>query len=375
MRGVVSALVVLVLLLACAEAFAIADELGLIVFMEQEVEILRNGEVIPPQQVYIGSVIENYDLLRTNQSGNAEVQITSPRSPEVTVKIAPNTSFSFEVGTLGGKKTTTLGMISGSVSLRVQKMTADRKLEVKSESATMGVRGTGFDVTTSPGGELLITCEEGSVSCQDESGRELIAEPGKAVEKTPGELFRTIPVAVSELRGFKSNWYAERITAFKANALRAIRYYASRYLEFRREFLKSYQALQGKQALLNKWIQEDQRGTMGSRMEMLKEKRELIGQLLRIRKVLFLFERIYFRLQELRDYYRQGFGEGTISPAFTTGEFFRSFESDRAELLRMMARVRYFIKLFALRNQGSFPADFSEEGEEDLQEEDEGFSF
>jgi hypothetical protein len=82
-----------------------------------------------------------------------------------------------------------------------------------------------------------------------------------------------------------------------------------------------------------------------------------------LRKVLFIFERVYFRLAELEEYYRQGYGEGTLEGSLTSRAFFQAFDRDRAVLERQMSEIRYLTKLYAKRNQGAFPTERSEEGE------------
>lgn len=352
------------------------DQIGEILYLDDEVEIVRNSETIYPEDVFIGMEIENYDLLSTDAYGFAEIGIDSPRSPEMNLKVSPNTTFYFEVNKIGQTEKTTLEMLSGALSLKVKKIAGAREVEVKSESATMGVRGTSFDVAANPAGEVLITCPEGRVSCRDDEGNELFAEPGQIVEKRPGELFRRIPVAVSDLETFRREWYAERLEVFKANALKAIKAYASRYSELKQGYESAYQELIQERETLNKWYAEERRKSIGSRMEIMREKKKLIGHLLKIRKNLFLFERVYFRLVELEDYYRQGYGRGLIRPGLSSADFFKAFNRDRRKLSEKMARVRFIIKLYAKRNGGSFPTDlFSGDEEEDFFADEDDFSF
>ena len=257
--------------------------------------------------------------------------------------------------------------------MKVQKLSNNQSLEVATESALMGVRGTTFVVIVNPAGEVLVATSEGSVSCTDAQGLELYAEPGQVVEQLPGESFRTIPVAVSSLEEFQRDWYAERLEVFKANALKAIRQYGLRYFELRERFEESYHALQGERQILRKWYEEDRRGQIGGRMAVMREKKRLLVHLFELRKTLFIFERVYFRLAELERYYEEGYGRGSLQPGLSTGEFFRQFEQDRRVLERQMAEVRYVIKLYALRNEGRFPTDHFEEGEEEFFGGDEDF--
>jgi len=362
------ALVLLAGLPAAAQA-----EIGAIAYMEEGVEIDRNRETIPAWDVFIGMGVENYDLMRTDGTGYAEVELDSPRSAPSIVKISPNTSFYFEMNKIGRDDTTTIGLITGSLSVKVAKLSGRQSVEVATESALMGVRGTDFDVTLSPGGDILVTAEEGRVSCIDDSGEELFAEPGRVVEKRPGELFREVPVAVSDLETFQREWYADRLEVFKANALGAIKFYAGRYMRLKSRFDSAYGDLQGNTQILRKWYEEDRHGRMGGRMESMREKKELIGELLELRKILYMFERVYFRLIELEGYYREGYGRGQIEQGLSSAAFFNRFNREKRELGEKMAELRYITKLYAKRNNGNFPTDLFEQGEEEFFGEEDSF--
>jgi len=351
------------------------SEIGTIAYMEEGVEVDRNSETIPSWDVFIGMGVENYDLLRTDERGYAEVEVDDPRSAPAVVRISPNTSFYFEMNKIGRDQTTTIGMITGSLSVKVAKLSGRQSVEVATESALMGVRGTDFAVTLSPGGDILVTAEEGRVSCIDASGQELFAEPGTVVEKRPGELFREVPVAVSDLETFQRDWYADRLEVFKSNALQAIKFYAGRYLRLKNRFDSAYNDLQQETRILRKWYAEDRRGEISGRMETMREKKELIGELLELRKILYIFERVYFRLVELEEYYRQGYGRGQIEPGLSSSAFFKRFNREKQVLGKKMAEIRYITKLYAMRNDGNFPTDLFEQGEDEFFGEDEDLSF
>lgn len=349
------------------------SEIGTIAYMEEGVEVDRNSKTIPSWDVFIGMGVENYDLLRTDQRGYVEVEVDDPRSAPAIVRISPNTSFYFEMNKIGRDQTTTIGMITGSLSVKVAKLSTRQNVEVATESALMGVRGTDFGVTLSPGGDILVTAEEGRVSCIDESGQELFAQPGTVVEKRPGELFREVPVAVSDLETFQRDWYADRMEVFKSNALQAIKFYAGRYLQLKNRFDSAYNDLQHESRILQKWYDEDGRGEIGGRMETMREKKELIGDLLELRKVLYIFERVYYRLVELEGYYRQGYGRGQIEPSLSGAAFFNRFDREKQVLGEKMAEIRYITKLYAKRNDGNFPTDLFEQGENEFFGEEDDF--
>jgi hypothetical protein len=353
-----------ILALACAAMLAAAatavagDTVGETTYLDGTVDVYRAGQQLDAKQVDIGAAVENYDILKTSRNGTIEITLTAGPSPDTTIRVDPNTSFTVEVGKVKNQPKTTVNMISGTISLKVRKITGGGNVEVKTDSAVMGVRGTEFSVTTPPSGDILISCTDGSVACQDESGTELLATPGTAVEKIVGERFRTIPVAVSSLKEFQNQWNAERISALRANATRAIQNYAARYNQLAKEFDTGYQSLMQQSDVLNAWATEDASGQVpaSNSAKVMSDKKKIIGSLLKIRGTLFLFERVYFRVLELADYHREGYGRGKLSDGTTTDQFFAKVEQERAQQARRLSRVQFAARMYAERNDGEFPA-------------------
>ena len=92
---------------------------------------------------------------------------------------------------------------------------------------------------------------------------------------------------------------------------------------------------------------------MEGQTEIMREKRELAGPLLNLRRVGFIFERVYFRLLELEDYHRQGFGTGALGNGMTADQFFRRRRNEGPDLEERMNLTRYSMKLYAKRNGGT----------------------
>ena len=345
---------------------AYGDNVGEASYLDGSVDVYRGGGKMSGRDVDIGMAIENFDMVKTGNDGQMEITLSAGPAPDTVLKVEPGTSFTVEVGKVRNEPRTTVNMISGSVGLKVRKLTGAGEVQVRTESAIMGVRGTEFSVSTPPSGDILITCSEGAVSCVDETGTELRATPGTAVEKIPGERFRTIPVAVSSLQEFRRQWIADRIEALRANAPRAIANYAERYERSLQAFDEAYRQLMQERDTLNKWATEDQQGqTGGSGAIVMAEKKRIIGPLLRLRSVLFVFERVYYRLDELEEYHRQGHGRTTLRGGVSSEEFFRRFDEQKQQLANRMALIRYAAKLYTLRNDGAFPADLLGEGGDD----------
>jgi hypothetical protein len=334
-------------------------EIGEVSFLAGEVELTRDGEILDEYDLDIGMAVENFDHFRTGKDGEIIINLDSPKSPQSEVSISPNTIFTIEVESFEQREKTTLGLFAGAVGLKVKKLKGNQDFQVNSETVSMGVRGTEFAVQTSPAGDVLVSCGSGSVVCYDEDdSREYFARPGQVVEKRAQELFRQIPIAVSNLNDFKREWIAERISAFKANALKAITYYARRYVVYFDAFNQQYDALMAKRDILDRWAGESRDGKIGSRIQIMRDLKEINEHIFNIRVLLFLFERYYFRLLELETYFREGYGAGQIEPGLTSTAFFNRFNREKRELAEKMAKVRFIMKLRDKRSESVFDIGF-----------------
>jgi hypothetical protein len=304
--------------------------------------------------LYVGFGIENYDQITTHSDGEVWIELTSLSGTESEIKVSPGTTFYIELSEIDDQETTTLGMMTGSLFCSVQKLIGAEKYEIETDATTMGVRGTQFNVQTSIAGDVLISCNEGSVACFDpDGGSEYYAEPGNVIEKQADSSFLSIPVAVSDLESFRSQWITEKVSAFRANAFRVIQQFALKYKELRDEFNTEYGSLMTKSGILNKWFEEYESGQTGTRIDRMRERKEIIGHLFDLRRVLFIFERIYYRVIELKSYHDEGLGKGTLSDGTTTVQFFNMVENEKKELAEKVAMVRFIMKLYNERNDGT----------------------
>jgi hypothetical protein len=217
------------------------------------------------------------------------------------------------------------------------------------------VRGTDFTVTAPETGDLLVTCDEGEVTVTDDQGKDLTAIPGTVVEKRPGEIYRTIPVAATGLEQFRTRWQGERGQFVQANALRLIRANAKQYVQLTREFNAAHAELSRNQSIMRKWAFEDRAGRIGSAVEVEREKR-IIGALLeRLRRSAFRLERVAFRLERLQVFHDRGIGVGALESGMTTKVFFAQIARERRDVAQKLALTRFLTKQYLKRNGGRLP--------------------
>ena len=326
-----------------------SEEVGEVSYLQQGATLVRNTKSM---QLDFSSPIENYDLVKTDSSGLVEIHLYEETGIQGSLLVKPSSSFYLDLSLLSEGGKARIELLSGSVAPKAIKLMGKSSLEVRAGNVSMGVRGTTFEVVTAPDGSILIACEEGQVRCEAEDGTILFAEPGSAVESTPEQGFRNIPIMFQDLETFRRNWHAERIEAFRSNPHRALGNFARRYLEWKEKFDEAYKTLMVRYEILDKWFREDRAGRIGAMAEILREKRLIIRPLLNLRKNSFLFEKVYYRLLELREYYKQGMIRGDLGNGMTAEQFFRRFDNEAVDLEEKMNVFRHTLKLFAKRNDG-----------------------
>lgn len=348
-----------VFLLVALGAWANEGPVGAVVYLEGSPVLVRSGRVMD-DPVDFGTQVLNYDQLSTAAADFAEVAIDASTGIDAVIRVHPASSFYFDISSLQQEQRGSVELLAGSVSLNVSRLIGNSELEVRTGGAVMGVRGTTFDVSLGVNGDLLVTATEGRVVCRDDDGATLFATPGQAVERRFDGRFQNIPIAVSDIETFRREWLTERIEAFRGSPLEVLRFYSRRYLQLRGRFNQAYRDLAENRAVLDKWTEEDRRGVVGSRAEQLREKREIIGDLIRIRRILFIFERVYYRLAELEANLPPQAVNRPLADGRTVGEFIGELQRDRRVLAERMQNVRYFFRLYAARNDGSVPTEIGE---------------
>ena len=98
---------------------------AVILYMEGSVDITRNGVYLNYSDVDIGTVIEIYDMIKTGEDGYIELEVKTPVSPAVTLKIYEDTHFYFDTKQVHGNTKTSFQLLSGSMGLKVQKLYND----------------------------------------------------------------------------------------------------------------------------------------------------------------------------------------------------------------------------------------------------------
>ncbi|MFP4363254.1 MAG: FecR domain-containing protein [Spirochaetia bacterium] len=334
---------------------AVQPIVGSLAYLEGQVDVNRNGSYLDWALVDIGLDMLQYDLLVTGSDGSAEVEVQTPSSREMRITVHEDTAFFFELGEIDDQERTQVELLMGSLALVVERLNADGEVLVNTEYASMGVRGTEFTVTASPGGSLLVTCSEGEVACEDSSERTLYAIPGQGVEKLSDGTFRTVPIGTGRETDFRSEWFTQQIEVFRSNALQVINFYADLYNTYLNDFRTQYTDLMSHRDIFVEWGVDEEVGRRMSLRNLMEAKQQVNPELFAIRRTMFMFQRVYYRLNELARYHQAGYGSGTLESGMSTAEFFRRFQLNADELERKMGMVRYILRLYAYESGSLFP--------------------
>jgi hypothetical protein len=349
-RQTVSVLVAALGILAALPAWGITQpNIGRIDYIEGGVSLSRANKIIKDPN--IDDPLQSGDLIKTSSDGMLVIAFEKNTGMNGTLTVRAKTSLYLRLESVKGQPKTSIDLLAGSVGSKVSKIAGTPTMSVQTSGVVMGVRGTEYEVAVSVNDAILVTCVEGEVACDD--GKEELPVPaGKVLEKRSGERLRYLPVAVSSVREFRQKWVTDEVDAFRADAPRALGDYEKRYSKLASQFNQDFGPFQ-RSAVLKKWLDEDRAGARINPKDpaTLRDKKEIAGHLMKLRKTLFVFERIYYRVDEL-----QSIISGTplekreIKPGLTAGDFLRRVEEDRDQLARNTALFRYAESLYAARN-------------------------
>jgi hypothetical protein len=343
---------------AMAAAALASPKVGSIDYAEGVISIGRQGKTVSAPN--IGDPILSGDLIKTQSDGMLIIVMDKNTGMSGKITVKSRSSLYINLDAVKGEPRTQIQILTGAIGSKVNKVAGSPTVTVTSSSAVMAVRGTEYEVSVSINANdssantqqaTLITCTESKVSVSDGMG-DVEVPAGKVLEKRPGERLRFIPVALSSVKGFSQKWMTDEIAAFRADAPRALSDYAKRYADLSAKFAAAYEPFQ-KSPVAKKWADEDRTGAKVNNLDpaVLREKKEIAGHLLNLKKILFVFERIYYRMDEISDVISGTADEKReIRPGQTAGDFIKAVRAERDKLAAQVARYRYIEELYRQRS-------------------------
>lgn len=351
MKGIVAA-IALVVTAACAWGLESAA-IGQVEYIEGTASCSRDGN--DPAALDFGSPIHSGDLVKTGSGGRLVIALDKASGFSGSLTINANTTAYIDLDLIKGEPRTLVDLVSGSVGARVKKIVGSPSMQVQTASAIAGVRGTEFEVATSVNDAVLVTCSDGEVSCEDDSGAVTAVTAGRVLEKRGAARPRFLDVSAADLPGYRQRWAQGELDAFRADPLKCIMAYEKRYAEFSSKLQAALERLQSS-PVLKAWMDEDRKVSKPSLRDpaLARQKKEIFSSLRDLRRDLFLFERVFSRMDEIREAVQGTDIEAReLRRGFTVGDFFRRFEKEKAVLEKRIGLFHYAQRLFAQRDDGS----------------------
>ena len=329
---------------------AASDIIGEIIFFEGEVTIYRNRREV--EFIDFGEPIENFDQIVTGQTGRIEIAIYPETGIAVSITLQEDTIVNLDISGIANEQEGLLELLTGTLEVAMNRSGSLNKLNIRTGTAIMGGHEAEFAVQTTIAGDILLSVSEGLVECN--AGYVLFATPGEAVEFFSSHRhWRNLSVTGDSLGRFRQNWFAERLASLAP--LLAVQSIVGNYFNLKDQFLQAYIRLMNEREIIQKWLDEDRLGKMGSTSEHVREKRQIIEALRNIYEIQFPLELVFHRLHKILNQYPNMAGDTEVSSGLSLRNFIRQLEADSAGVSYRMAEIRHILKLYVLRNEGLNP--------------------
>jgi len=344
-----------VLFLGAVTAFAASplDVVGRLDAYDGTVAVVRGGAPLSPSQVDTGFVFENNDQIKVGSDGWADVALDTKTGIRAHLHLKSSTNLLLDLSSLAAhSQTGALDLLAGSISLKVEKMVGGNRLDVHTETAAMGVRGTEFAVDTEVDGSVLLTTSEGKVELSPDQGASHFSVPGTAVRGDGEESTRWTDAPVTDPQAFTEAWHQERQKDFLARRELILARLADRYQNLAERFDQADRRLAENQSLWEAWAQEESLGKRVGRLADARLRMRIQADLGATRRLAWSLERVHQRLTQIEA--RMG-AETFASLNVQTSKgnwtgFVQGWHAGRGDLERRLAVTHFRVKLFALRH-------------------------
>ncbi|MDC7233587.1 MAG: FecR family protein [Spirochaetales bacterium] len=340
----------LVILVLAASPVA-ADITAVIVDLDGEISISRDGEFLDEWDIDYGTELESYDIIHTGPDGYLELSIESPVSSQLSMKVLENTTLFLEHAVQSGKAETSATLHRGAVQTRAAALIQGNNFNIKTETSVMGIRGTTFTVTQSPDTSILVSCREGEVSCTT-SDRNSNIMPGKIYETNPSGQFRVQPLPVDKIDLYTEKWQQARLDALKINGALALEQYASLYNQALPRFQDAWTALEVQQKTFDKWEKIMKEGKSVSMGDAVQDKTAVSKGIIALRASLPMMKHSYFILYDLLKIMEESSWKGLSDNTLNTVAHYKRTQQ---EYFEKIARVQYYFKIYLEMDRQSSP--------------------
>lgn len=336
------------MMLCCLAAATWAEDLGRFVYVEGQIELLREGRYLPSGSIRIGSPVASFDTIQTDRTGFAELDLVTPGGGTIGIKVGADTAYYVEPQRGSQGAITSVQLLRGSVSARVQRMSGTDQVRVQTGTAALGVRGTDFDAFIMPDGSVLFGVTSGEVVVTDARGTAITAGAGTAVEALPNQETRAIPFDPTAAEVFYRQWAELRLGVFRAGAATIVPVYTERLAQTTPLFQRAFSELSAFRPRLTEALRGS--SNLGQDMRL---RAEISPAIIRMRGILPIYEQTAYRMIDFAQLHQEGIGPPQVGgrPA---AAYYRDFEANLTAMLAQLAEVRHILRLYGQLEERSF---------------------
>lgn len=324
-----------------------------LVDFDGELMISRNGEFLPEYEIDYGIELYTYDILQTGRDGYAEIEISSPVSSEISVKVMESSTLNLEhrIKSDGGE--TSINLHRGAVQTRAAALIQGGNFSIRTQSSIMGVRGTTFTVSTTPDDSLLVSCREGKVACST-NGSDSLIQPGKIYEAAGGDSSRTLSVSAENIDSFTDEWKSLKFEALLIDGALSLENYSNLYLKSAPRFLDAYDEIISQKDTFLKWEKIVASGSKVSTGEAVRDKAVVNRGIIALRSSLPMMRKAYFTLYDLI-YVMDNSNTKWKKLSSNTEDTIAVFRKSQEDYFEMITLAQYFFKLYIEMDRQSSP--------------------
>lgn len=326
--------------------------IGVVAYVSGSLSLVRQGDEGPP--LGPGDQVFDGDLLRTTPTSKASLSMDPSSGFSGSIAINPGTTFYLSRAALQGQPSTTLELMSGSLSAKVSKIAGKPRLDVSTGTSIFGVRGTEFEIALSVNDSLLAVCEEGVVTLSVKDAQADIPA-GQAYQRQSGAGFVPLATQPADLRDLRAKWIEGEGQIFRAAPLKALAALESRYTDHVQAILDETKAL-ALDPVYRQWLRERRAGAKIDPLDpaVLKQKKDIAPKLISLAKRIAVFERAWWRLQDMVEIVRDGqFSKNEIRKGLAVAAFVKAFDRDRPEIATAIFIYRRALGLYLERSPDS----------------------
>lgn len=304
-------------------------------YHEGMVTLIQTERVAHEHELSFGEPMHDGDILETGHSGYAELSFGGGRL--AVIRVHHNTAYAVSAPPAAGGAAPGIELFVGKVRVILDRGAAGRSFQLRSQSVVLGVRGTEFDVMTSPDGALLLGVRSGSVDAQS-ARAERLASAGEVLEILPSGAMEALVVPVDRMDAYFEIWLQLRSEAFSANPSFFLHSYAQRFPAAQRRFFSDAERLAGFGERLQAALAAEL-----SAAETVSLRAEAGAAAVSARGSIVAFEQEFHAIIELLRVLPQGFER---SLARELQGFIESFNRERIGSWRRIAQTRYILSLY-----------------------------